>query len=1605
MLSRLAQLTHADVAASNDRTGAAARGGDWVLEAVSGSVETAALSFAYNGLLAAPPSQDFENWPGTAGNNTNTLEIDGLRYATSSTGIIDVINVADIYGQTFPASPAGPSRTTGRAGPGSNFFELSAIDLANNFKLKSLVFNALDFQAGLASSMYMTAYDGGFNATPLQQIVIDLTRSGTYGSGDWSVTYTRISADLNAGLIVFGKGWGNIDAVRFTSAQPGRPLSLALDSIVLDTPDAPSTLPVVTPSAGSSTYSNGNGLPVQVDASLTLTDPDSASLSHATVSLTGGSFRSGEDVLAFVNTNSALYGNIVSSWNASTGVLTLTSSGSLATVAQWEAALRAVTYHDSSTMPYQGDRTITFVVNDGTSDSSPVSKIMKILPNSPPVIGNLSGDAVTYTEKGAPVRLDAGAQVTVTDSDTPNFNSGNLTVQMVNNARANQDVLGIDTSGAISLSNGVTVGSVVSVSGVAIGVIAPSGDGANGNKLIVTFNANATQARVALLMSALTYKNTSSDPYTATRSIVFGIYDGRGGSASAVVSVDIAAVNDAPTLSATPLNPVHVPGGTGVALFSGASIDPGEAGQNIRLITFTVSGLADGASERLTIDGSTIALVNNTTVTTSGLGLSVTVTVIGNTATITVSSAGISAATANGVLNGITYQDAKASASGGARVVTLTGVTDSGGTANGGVDTAVLSLASTITLPYAPVVTPSAGNPEFTIKGSTSVPVAVDGGITLSDSDSATLSRAVIAIVGNLQSSDMLLFTAMNGISGSYSAGVLTLSGSATVAQWEAALRSIRYTNNDAGASTATRTISIVVSDGSRDSDNVTRSITVKQFDPAPVVTPSAGATAFLSKGGGSHAVAVDAGLTLSDPDSTTLASARITIGNLQAGDVLGFVNDGATMGNVVGFYDPTTGILTLTSAGGLATVAQWQAALRAITFVNTRESTPVASRSISFQVSDGVNSSVVAAKSIDVQDGNIPPVLTLPSTLNFSEDTSGFITGISVSDADAGSGSVTLTLSVPAGRLYALTSGGVTVQGSGTGVLVLSGSMANLNAFIAALEVSFLAAPNANGDITLSVTINDNGNTGTDGAETASGTVTLRVAAVNDAPVITVPSGISLTEDIAGAITGISFSDVDAGAGQLTVTLSVPAGALSASSGSGIVIGGTATAMTLTGTLADLNAFIAASKVLYRPAANATGVVTLTVSINDNGNTGSGGSLSDTKTVDLNIAAVNDAPTIAVPVRLDFSEDTAGAVTGISIADVDAGGSVVTLTLAVPAGTLAALNANGVTVTGSGSGTLVLTGSIADINAFIAASRVSYLSAPNANGDVTLTATVNDLGNTGSGGALSASDTVVLRIAAVNDAPVITVPSSISLTEDTAGVITGITVSDVDAGSGLLTVTLSAPSGTLSAISGNGVTVGGSAGALTLTGSQADLNAFIAAGGLRYLPGANIAGQVTLSVSVNDNGNTGSGGGQTASASITLDIAAVNDAPVNIVPGSQQTAGGSPLVFDAAHGNAIRIQDVDAGGGQLLVTLSADHGLLRLSRVAGLTFMNGTANGSATLTFTGTLADINAALDGLVYEAAANYVGPRPCGSSPTTRATAAAAARSAPPAASPSP
>ena len=74
-----------------------------------------------------------------------------------------------------------------------------------------------------------------------------------------------------------------------------------------------------------------------IDTLITVNDVDNATLASATVAITGN-YTSGEDVLGFVN--GAGMGNISGSWNAGTGVMTLTSAGSTATTAQWQSALQ-----------------------------------------------------------------------------------------------------------------------------------------------------------------------------------------------------------------------------------------------------------------------------------------------------------------------------------------------------------------------------------------------------------------------------------------------------------------------------------------------------------------------------------------------------------------------------------------------------------------------------------------------------------------------------------------------------------------------------------------------------------------------------------------------------------------------------------------------------------------------------------------------------------------------------------------------------------------------------------------------------------------------------------------------------------------------------------------------------------------------------------------------------------------------------------------------------------------------------------------------------------------------------------------------------------------
>ncbi|MCY2925939.1 MAG: cadherin domain-containing protein [Planctomycetota bacterium] len=111
------------------------------------------------------------------------------------------------------------------------------------------------------------------------------------------------------------------------------------------------------------------------------------------------------------------------------------------------------------------------------------------------------------------------------------------------------------------------------------------------------------------------------------------------------------------------------------------------------------------------------------------------------------------------------------------------------------------------------------------------------------------------------------------------------------------------------------------------------------------------------------------------------------------------------------------------------------------------------------------------------------------------------------------------------------------------------------------------------------------------------------------------------------------------------------------------------------------------------------------------------------------------------------------------------------------------------------------------------------------------------------------------------------------------------------------------------------------------------------------------------------------------ATATIIVDVGNVNEAPVNTVPAGQWAPLNGQLAFSAGGHNGISIADVDAGQNELAITLSVEHGTLTLASADGLTVIDG-ADGTECVTFTGSIAAINAALEGLTYTPEADYSG-----------------------------
>ncbi len=104
--------------------------------------------------------------------------------------------------------------------------------------------------------------------------------------------------------------------------------------------------------------------------------------------------------------------------------------------------------------------------------------------------------------------------------------------------------------------------------------------------------------------------------------------------------------------------------------------------------------------------------------------------------------------------------------------------------------------------------------------------------------------------------------------------------------------------------------------------------------------------------------------------------------------------------------------------------------------------------------------------------------------------------------------------------------------------------------------------------------------------------------------------------------------------------------------------------------------------------------------------------------------------------------------------------------------------------------------------------------------------------------------------------------------------------------------------------------------------------------------------------------------------------MTAVNTPPTVNVPGPQVIGVNRPLVFSSVNVNAFTVGDVDADGAAEQITITATNGTVSLSTRQNLGFSAGSGSGDSTATFTGTLAALNAALDGLTFTPTPGYAG-----------------------------
>ncbi len=620
----------------------------------------------------------------------------------------------------------------------------------------------------------------------------------------------------------------------------------------------------------------------KVTSTLTVT-PVGADLLQAATAQISGNYQPGIDNLLFTNTS-----KITGTWNPLTGILSLNGAD---TTANYQAALRSISYFNSSFNPTVSSRTITFSVHSPTGVSS-LSRNVAVIPvNNAPTITTDSGSL--YYVPNTTVAISPGA--TVTDPDNATLPSA--TVQITSNYSATQDQLLFTNTSTIHGTWNAAAG-------------------------VLTLTGADTVANYQAALESVQYRNLASIPNSLPRTVSFVTTDGSLSSSPATRTIVFNPISNGPVLSAIESAPVNY-----------TQNDPAV------LITSSLQAI-DSVNANLT--GASIRIAANYISGQDFLKFTNTSKILGTwdakTGTLTLSGTD-SVANYQNAIRSITYNGTNGNPVQSTKVISFQ-VSDSQSSSN--------VVTRNILINAVPQLNSIESNALAYVFGNG--PQQITATLQVTGSYNPTLTGATV-LLQNAQVGDLLQFTSVPGISGNYDSvsGILTFTGSGSLATYQSLLQSVTYTTTSLNPPNVTRIADFQVFLGTHQSNIVARSITFTTQNGVPFLSNIESDPLSYSASG--PALNVTNSLIVYNPSTATISGAVIQItNNYSIGkDILTFINTG----NITGTYFSATGRLVLT---GTDTVANYQAALRSITFSYIGKLPSTATRTISFQVTDGAN-------------------------------------------------------------------------------------------------------------------------------------------------------------------------------------------------------------------------------------------------------------------------------------------------------------------------------------------------------------------------------------------------------------------------------------------------------------------------------------------------------------------------------------------------------------------------------------------------------------------------------------------------------------------------